>query len=562
VYGAAVQPPEGAWFEYAASRHVGEGTGPYAGYSDDTTSTGRYEVSEVGGDLAKVRATYRWKFASNTGETDGGSEDRNASFATNDRHYLVQLDLDDDEYAGVDPTELEVWFWIPPDSPNGASLGILGQPCIVDGPVTEAGIPAGAIGVTCTTTGHRSDSYGEFATNGVDRFFFDAVSGLVVAERYEEHDVGSFRGEPATFTRTDRLDLTSASYAAGAPVAAPSGQDGPSEGEVQAIAGLVVAAFGLVFSAIGTLASMFAAFVTSACGFVATMVAVAGMVWLTIRLFQPPSKVRSARHGGDVLLHPVASATDVARAGEAAEASPRFGPFLEDFANKAVLAGGKAFVATRNGALVGFACTDPETGLATVLAPCPDVASGLVRWTGASEWFSDVRHTRGEKPIHNVLATYRVLELPVIPDLPYDRALVTRATDADRADVAALATAVYGTPAARWVESTFASGDLVYVARVDGELAGFAFATQAGDHGRLHGLSVASKHRDRGIGGELVRARLSALATLGVTDVISEIAETNLASLHVAKGLGFEDRGPMWVETSRSERVSRQVVRR
>lgn len=100
------------------------------------------------------------------------------------------------------------------------------------------------------------------------------------------------------------------------------------------------------------------------------------------------------------------------------------------------------------------------------------------------------------------------------------------------------------------------------MARINGKIVGFAFATYANGHGRIHTLTVLPNYRNRGVGKELMCARLKTLYDLGARSVITEIADWNLASLQIAYSCGFKPVGTMYVETARSTRIKKTIVRR
>src|SRR5207245_3295463 len=82
-------------------------------------------------------------------------------------------------------------------------------------------------------------------------------------------------------------------------------------------------------------------------------------------------------------------------------------------------------------------------------------------------------------------------------------------------------------------------GDFRYRADANERCLGFGFATVVGTVARLHTLTVDAPYRAQGIGTQIMNARLSALAALGVDRVILEISRKNVASMRVATRAGF-----------------------
>ena len=92
--------------------------------------------------------------------------------------------------------------------------------------------------------------------------------------------------------------------------------------------------------------------------------------------------------------------------------------------------------------------------------------------------------------------------------------------------------------------------------------ANVGFADVCGSYGRLHTLGVAKEYRGRGMAKELHTARLEAMRLLGVTIVVDEIADWNLASIRISLLSGFKPVGRMYVETIRTKRIKKNFIRR
>ena len=163
---------------------------------------------------------------------------------------------------------------------------------------------------------------------------------------------------------------------------------------------------------------------------------------------------------------------------------------------------------------------------------------------------------------YNVLETYEILECALTSAPAYDASVVGRMTPADLPEVGRLSQEVYGLAGTAWMTAALALGDVGYVARVDGKIVGYGFASVCGAVGRLYGNTVSPAHRGKGLGRELVRARLSACSGLGAERVITEVATWNVGSLEIVRAEGFATVGSLWVESSLAIRPERKVVRR
>jgi L-amino acid N-acyltransferase YncA len=166
------------------------------------------------------------------------------------------------------------------------------------------------------------------------------------------------------------------------------------------------------------------------------------------------------------------------------------------------------------------------------------------------------------KYAYNVFENHNVYKLTNIKPMDYDTKLVRPMRSQDLKEVITLSKKIFKTKAKRWIKASFNSGELAYVAVVDGRIVGFGFAEVCGPMGRLHTLGIDPEFRTKGIGKELHRARLEAMRLMGVSQVIDEIADWNLASIRISTLSGFEKIGRMYVETKRSRRIKKNIVRR
>ncbi len=134
---------------------------------------------------------------------------------------------------------------------------------------------------------------------------------------------------------------------------------------------------------------------------------------------------------------------------------------------------------------------------------------------------------------------FTILQMRTPQPVDYDSSIVRPMAAEDLPAVIAIAESVYRERAGAFLQSSFKAGDLGYVAVSRGQVVGFGFATVVGTVARLHTLTVAAPERARGLGTEIMNARISALAALGVDRIIVEISRQNVASLRIATKAGF-----------------------
>jgi L-amino acid N-acyltransferase YncA len=532
----ASSPQTGDFFEYKLLRKVGDGTGEYEGYWDELRSSGRYEITSIAGGVVSLTATYSWAFSSNYAPSESGTESRAVKFDAGSRKYVSpKTDLDD--FDTMNASLLAVWFWAPPSSPVGAKVQVLDESYTVtarDSTVWTNWAPVLGMRAEGSGRSQRHDSYGDFSFNWQDTYHFDQASGYVVAIRYEEWDTGSYNGNFGSFKLTEEFDLTSASF--------PTSLD---------------------FVTIG--------------GALAWVIGVIAFFLLAARAIRWRSRTFVAPGIGGVQVRRIRRMGQFPRGLN--EASANFGGFLEDFGRKAFLAGDRVAIAVSpsTGKVLGLAIDNREARIGTILCQDSFVTEGLRRFLKVKDFFTESRHlipesvmtlaasygeTMPTRYVYNVYETYQVLMLTPVPKVDYDRSLISRMRKEDLGEVEEVATKVHGLKARKWLRAQMDSGDVGFVARAGGRVAGFAFASYANGHGRVHTATVLQEHRGKGIGKELMRARLDALEALGADYVITEIADWNLASLQVATSFGFRKIGTMVVESSRSTKVKRAIVRR
>ena len=548
-------PPSPVWFTYDVSRTVGSGTGGYVGYTDSLTAAGRYDITSTPTDITIV-ATYDWIYRGE--RCEDGQERRNVGVGLPGRLYNGRTDLDD--YDSAVAASLATWVWIPPGSLVGSPVQVLERAFTVEGleTIAVAGSQASALRLRATGSGFRNDDYGQFQTNYTDTYWFDATTGYFLRSEYVENNNGTSGGSPAGFVWTERVEVSGASYLPGAatPVSRSVGRcrAASSPGwETRRSRGRDA----------GTVLCLSVAILVTV--FVIVML----MAWGHRR-----SRRRTLVDGRVVEVRQADRPDDVPEPAQGD--SPFFAPFVRYFAQCAMRAGDPVFVARLgDGTPVGVGLTDREAMIGSIFAKDGDVCEQLRRALDVSEFFTETRHetiptvvaaagaaVQQPPKAYNVFETYEVLELSSPQQVSYDSSLVTRMTEADLPEVAALSATVYGVRGERWLAAALAAGDMGFSARVDGKLVGYALATVLGDRARFHTNTVDPAFRGRGIGKELARARLCACAALGATRVVTEVATWNVASLEVVRPLGFVPIGQMWVESAASTRVERTLVRR
>lgn len=554
---AAAQPNAGeVWFEYRLAQEVVNGGGMYEGWSDRLTATGRYEES---GD--RMRARYRWQYRSPDDAREGG-EDRVVSFDPVNRSYLAPRAIDLDDYDDRTPA-IEgrfIWWRIPTELAPGSELRILDEAFTVVGPVPPSAATLDRPSILVEQRagiGGRNDAYGDFRTTFVDQYWFDAETGYFLREVYREHDIGMLDGRPATFDVQETIEVSAASYVPGT---VSTWTDAPAGSGVRGA--FTEAASSEGRGLLDTL-SRNSSWI---------MVAAAALIALLFFL-----RTRPRKHDFDGKVERLDAPEKLPS--DLGSQTTNFGEVLPHLVRQTLRAGLPVVLAKNSLGSAGIALGAPPGEAATIFARDTAACEALRRELGATHFFSEVRHEHAFLTLaavaktpgvdlpgnhaYNVLETHEILKLePLPPDASYDRQSVRRAKAEDLPATIAVADQVYGTSCKAWIEAAHATGDVILVATKDEAIVGLAMVSVSGTTARFHGLSVAPAHRGKGLGKELNRARVRVAFDLGAERAIVEVATWNVASLEVARALGFVRVGAMYVETAAAAPVEQKFLRR
>ncbi len=494
----AATPRTGEFFEYDLSTHVEDGKDAYLGYSDSLRSHYRYSVESVAGDNVSLVGTGSWSYQDSEGLSLSGSETFTPTFSLTTRKYLSGIDV-----PVGDPANATVWFWIPTPVAVGQIVRILDDFFTVtslSATFWQGAVPHDAVLLESTNQYLRNDAYGSFNATYQDRYFFDRETGYVIGELFTEQDVGTWQGSPASFRYRAELFVTASSYAIP----------------------LNLLSFSLVYVGVPA----------------AVVLSIVGV----IRVRRGPSKFRvgSKEFPTEVRIRKAKSPADVV--GLQPDGSPFFAPFLPVFAERSIAEGDPVVLALADRRIMGMALLDKESGVGSLFATDERVAQALLKRLRMRDLFADAtipaRVLRSRE-----IDRFTILQLRNPPAVPYDSGIVRPMSADDLPAVIAIAENVYRGRARRFIQSSFQGGDLGFVAMSAGRVVGFGFATVVGSVARLHTLTVDAAQRARGLGTEIMNARLSALSALGIEQVIVEISRQNAASLRIATRAGFTSLG-------------------
>ena len=210
---AAYAPKQGDNFRYSETIGVNNGQGSYAGYSDQTFTTGTEEIKSVNGADVLSSYSYTYNFSNNQGNSSSGSKSGEFTWSTSTHAYVNGTD-NQVGYTGP----IYVWFAMDSSLPVGGSfsalnthLTILSKNFSLPLP-TEGGRFVLAIEAEGTGQYQRNDDYGVFSATYTWYEYFDPSTGYIIGYNYTEQDTGTYKGQTGSFTYSDALYVTSTSY--------------------------------------------------------------------------------------------------------------------------------------------------------------------------------------------------------------------------------------------------------------------------------------------------------------------------------------------------------------
>jgi hypothetical protein len=210
---SAYAPQTGDSFNYSQTITVNNGQNSYAGYSDQTHTTGMEKMNSIIGSNVSATYSYSFQFSNNQGFSNSSSSSGNYTWSSSTFTYLKGTD----NQVGYS-SPVYVWFAMNPSLPVGGSFYALNTQFTVQSKnyslqlPTEGNKYVQTIQAKGTGQYQRNDSYGQFTASYTWYEYFDPSTGYIVGYNYVEQDNGSYQGQAGSFTYTDNLYVTSTSY--------------------------------------------------------------------------------------------------------------------------------------------------------------------------------------------------------------------------------------------------------------------------------------------------------------------------------------------------------------
>jgi len=215
-----------------------------------------------------------------------------------------------------------------------------------------------------------------------------------------------------------------------------------------------------------------------------------------------------------------------------------FNPFLRHFMSESLRCGGEVLLAEEDGVVGVVYLYSPAERIASVFTRSRALAEAMLCRRDRISMYSPY-------PLRSDAEPYLIYEGPADAPDGRDRFRfpIRIASRTDRPRIVALLREVYGEVDEQWIATMPEAVERCFLAEVDGEIAGVAWASLVEGVGRLHSLSVRPRFRRLGIGTDLFRARCLWLGAAGATRTISEIAERNRPSRRIAEAGGMREVG-------------------
>jgi hypothetical protein len=232
---ASNAPRPGDYFTYYEVENLGNGTGNYAGYSEQTIVTGTESINGVSGD-GSISAYYSnsWTWSNSTGSTETGNASGNFTFSPTTFLYVNGTD---DQTGYVNPT---VWFYMDNSIPKDGTFYLLNTEMTVLDKNYSYYLPSQnryveAIFAQGSSSYPRNDQYGQFTATYTWDAYFDPSTGYIIGYSYTEHDLDNSGNG---FGYTDNLNVNSTSYPL--TTATPINQGGGGTLDLMQYAGYIV----------------------------------------------------------------------------------------------------------------------------------------------------------------------------------------------------------------------------------------------------------------------------------------------------------------------------------
>jgi len=219
-----------------------------------------------------------------------------------------------------------------------------------------------------------------------------------------------------------------------------------------------------------------------------------------------------------------------------------FNPFLPHFVRATLHGGGEVWAARSGSTFDGLLLYNEVERVGSIFTRSPTVAQVLFGLKEHVALFSDF-------PLAGHTEVYHVFRADRLGDGPAHQFAhpVRLARAGDQPAIVRLMKEMYGRIDPNWLPVVPSAEEKCVVVEVSGEIVGTAWVTVVNGQGRLHSLSVRPHYWRMGIGTDLWHARILWARRAGARQVLSEIADQNVASQAIATAGGMRKVGQLFL---------------
>jgi GNAT superfamily N-acetyltransferase len=225
-----------------------------------------------------------------------------------------------------------------------------------------------------------------------------------------------------------------------------------------------------------------------------------------------------------------------------ADLSPWFNPFLAHFVRETLRCGGQVRVVRDGDSLAAVTLHDSTENVTSLFTRSRPLAERLLRDRGTAAAYSDFRIEGPSEPYGVFVGALRRDSRA-----HHFRHSVRRSTPADVPRLVEMVREVHGVVDPGWFDSPPPSAEVGFVVEVGSRLAGAGWVAVVGRSARLHSLTVRPAFRRIGLGADLLFARLLWAQTAGAAEVVSEVADRNVASVALARSVPMNRVGELFL---------------
>jgi GNAT superfamily N-acetyltransferase len=219
-----------------------------------------------------------------------------------------------------------------------------------------------------------------------------------------------------------------------------------------------------------------------------------------------------------------------------------FNPFLSYFVRAALRGRGEVWVSRSGPTVDGLLLYNEVERVGTIFTRAPAVAHTLFGLKDHVALFSDF-------PLAARTELYHVYRVKMAGEsMPHRFTHPVRlARNRDQPAIMGMMREMYGRIDTSWLPILPSEEEKCLLVEVAGEIVGVGWVTVVEGHGRLHSLSVRPHYRRMGIGTDLWHARMLWARRAGAREVLSEIADQNVASQAIAVAGGMQKVGRLFL---------------